>query len=97
MGENILPVRGGKEETNGGAEKRRNDSQGGWIVQKFGGTSVGKFAGNIAEDIVRYVVQSLWGGGVAGKKRTEQNFCCCGDTDWGLETGLMWSLVIGRV
>ncbi|KAL5319611.1 hypothetical protein ACEPPN_012666 [Leptodophora sp. 'Broadleaf-Isolate-01'] len=31
----------------------RNDSEGGWIVQKFGGTSVGKFAVNIAEDIVR--------------------------------------------
>jgi aspartate kinase len=24
-----------------------------WVVQKFGGTSVGKFALNIAEDIVR--------------------------------------------
>jgi hypothetical protein len=34
--------------------KRGNDSRGGWIVQKFGGTSVGKFAVNIAEDIVRY-------------------------------------------
>ncbi|KAH7393255.1 aspartate kinase-like protein [Cadophora sp. MPI-SDFR-AT-0126] len=31
----------------------RNDSEGGWVVQKFGGTSVGKFAVNIAEDIVR--------------------------------------------
>ncbi len=26
-----------------------------WIVQKFGGTSVGKFAVNVAEDIVRCV------------------------------------------
>jgi aspartate kinase len=26
----------------------------GWIVQKFGGTSVGKFADKIAEDVVRY-------------------------------------------
>lgn len=25
-----------------------------WIVQKFGGTSVGKFPDKIAEDIVRY-------------------------------------------
>jgi hypothetical protein len=33
--------------------RRGNTSQGGWIVQKFGGTSVGKFAVNIAEDIVR--------------------------------------------
>ena len=32
-----------------------NDSEGGWVVQKFGGTSVGKFAREIAEDIVRYV------------------------------------------
>jgi hypothetical protein len=39
-----------------GAGIRRN-SQKGWVVQKFGGTSVGKFAGNIAEDIVRYVPQ----------------------------------------
>ncbi|XMA12276.1 hypothetical protein WAI453_005067 [Rhynchosporium graminicola] len=30
-----------------------NNSEGSWIVQKFGGTSVGKFAVNIAEDIVR--------------------------------------------
>jgi len=27
-----------------------------WVVQKFGGTSVGKFAVQIAEDIVLYVV-----------------------------------------
>jgi hypothetical protein len=26
----------------------------GWIVQKFGGTSVGKFAEKIAEDVVGY-------------------------------------------
>ena len=26
----------------------------GWIVQKFGGTSVGKFAEQIAEDVVGY-------------------------------------------
>ncbi|KAF4632600.1 hypothetical protein G7Y89_g5524 [Cudoniella acicularis] len=32
---------------------RRNQSSRGWVVQKFGGTSVGKFAVNIAEDIVR--------------------------------------------
>jgi aspartate kinase len=25
----------------------------GWIVQKFGGTSIGKFAEKIAEDVVR--------------------------------------------
>ena len=34
--------------------RRRNDSSRGWVVQKFGGTSVGKFAVKIAEDIVRY-------------------------------------------
>ena len=34
-------------------KERKNDSQGGWIVQKFGGTSVGKLPINIAEDIVR--------------------------------------------
>ncbi|KAI9786862.1 MAG: Aspartokinase [Geoglossum umbratile] len=32
---------------------QRNTSPGGWIVQKFGGTSVGKFAVNIVEDIIR--------------------------------------------
>ncbi|KAI8630187.1 aspartate kinase [Xylariaceae sp. FL1651] len=32
---------------------RRNTSPQGWIVQKFGGTSVGKFPRNIACDIVR--------------------------------------------
>ncbi|KAI2615903.1 aspartate kinase [Hypoxylon sp. NC1633] len=31
----------------------RNTSSQGWVVQKFGGTSVGKFPDNIAEDIVR--------------------------------------------
>lgn len=51
--------RGGAVENGQVREKRRNDSEGGWIVQKFGGTSVGKFAGNIAEDIVRYVLQLL--------------------------------------
>ncbi|KAI9850689.1 MAG: Aspartokinase [Thelocarpon superellum] len=30
-----------------------NVSEGRWIVQKFGGTSIGKFASNIAQDIVR--------------------------------------------
>jgi len=34
----------------------RNDCKAGWVVQKFGGTSVGRFAGNIAEDIVRWVL-----------------------------------------
>lgn len=34
---------------------RKNDSPNGWVVQKFGGTSVGKLPVNIAEDIVRYV------------------------------------------
>ncbi|EHL01683.1 putative aspartokinase [Glarea lozoyensis 74030] len=35
------------------SERRKNNSNAGWVVQKFGGTSVGKFAVNIAEDIVR--------------------------------------------
>lgn len=29
-----------------------NDAKGGWIIRKFGGTSVGKFAAKIAEEIV---------------------------------------------
>jgi len=31
----------------------KNESSNGWIVQKFGGTSVGKFPDKIAEDIIR--------------------------------------------
>ena len=31
----------------------QNDNSKNWIVQKFGGTSVGKFADKIAQDIVR--------------------------------------------
>lgn len=31
-----------------------NTSDFGWVVQKFGGTSVGKFPDKIARDIVRY-------------------------------------------
>lgn len=52
-------------------QRRRNDSEGGWIVQKFGGTSVGKFAANIAEDIVRCVVflLVLLQEGAGGKKQ----------------------------
>jgi aspartate kinase len=43
----------GKRE--GSQSSWKNDSEAGWIVQKFGGTSVGKFAIKIAEDIVRWV------------------------------------------
>jgi aspartate kinase len=39
--------------TNGHAQMKKNDASGGWVIQKFGGTSVGKFAEKIAEDIVR--------------------------------------------
>jgi aspartate kinase len=42
--------------TEGSQSSWKNGSEAGWIVQKFGGTSVGKFAVNIAEDIVRWVV-----------------------------------------
>ncbi|KAI1761351.1 aspartate kinase [Hypoxylon sp. FL1150] len=35
-----------------------NSSSGGWIIQKFGGTSVGKFPDIIAEDIVRSNLKS---------------------------------------
>ncbi|KAH0537830.1 hypothetical protein FGG08_005443 [Glutinoglossum americanum] len=31
---------------------QRNTGSGGWIIQKFGGTSIGKFAVNIVEDII---------------------------------------------
>lgn len=38
---------------------RKNDSRGGWVIQKFGGTSVGKFPKQIAENIVGYVSTKL--------------------------------------
>ena len=60
---------------NGGAK-------GGWVVQKFGGTSVGKFACNIAEDIVRCVIV-VWG---EEKRREERR--------WGLNYA---NWLIGRV
>jgi hypothetical protein len=44
----------------GQKQRKKNDSQGGWVVQKFGGTSVGKFPVNIAEDIVKYVFFFLY-------------------------------------
>jgi aspartate kinase len=37
----------------------KNPSGHGWVVQKFGGTSVGKFPDKIADDIVRYEVPPL--------------------------------------
>ncbi|KAK3997661.1 putative aspartokinase [Cladorrhinum sp. PSN332] len=36
----------------------KNTSTNGWVVQKFGGTSVGKFPDNIAEDIIRTHVEN---------------------------------------
>ncbi|KAI9049152.1 hypothetical protein LZ554_007000 [Drepanopeziza brunnea f. sp. 'monogermtubi'] len=53
-----LPVRvnGSAEPTpveSEAGQRWRNNSEGDWVVQKFGGTSIGKFAVNIAEDIVR--------------------------------------------
>jgi len=32
--------------------RKKNSAVGGWIIQKFGGTSVGKFPAQIAENIV---------------------------------------------
>jgi aspartate kinase len=31
----------------------RNNSDSPWVVQKFGGTSVGKFLDNIANDVIK--------------------------------------------
>lgn len=39
------------QQASGASERNGRES---WIVQKFGGTSVGKFADKIAEDIVKY-------------------------------------------
>lgn len=35
-----------------------NNAEHGWVVQKFGGTSVGKFADKICIDIVKSVILS---------------------------------------
>lgn len=48
-----IVANGHRDPSIAGEKRWRNDSEAGWVVQKFGGTSVGKFAGNIAEDIVR--------------------------------------------
>jgi aspartate kinase len=51
-------------QANGGHGLRKNDAKGGWIVQKFGGTSIGKFPEQIADKIVRHVALepvALWG------------------------------------
>jgi aspartate kinase len=40
------------------AELQGNQAEGGWIIQKFGGTSIGKFAAKIADDIVRINIGS---------------------------------------
>ena len=37
----------------------RNDKSKPWIVQKFGGTSVGKFPDQIADKIVKYAIMLL--------------------------------------
>lgn len=39
---------------------RNDDNSRQWVVQKYGGTSIGKFADRIAEDIVRYVWMYRW-------------------------------------
>ena len=38
-----------------GSNLLRNDPGKKWVVQKFGGTSVGKFPDSIVEDVVKYV------------------------------------------
>lgn len=43
----------GSSNTNGVLRDDDSSPDMGWIVQKFGGTSVGKFAEKIAEDVVR--------------------------------------------
>ena len=37
----------------------RNDPEKKWVVQKFGGTSVGKFADRVVEGVVKYICQFL--------------------------------------
>ena len=44
-----------KNETVNTLLRNNSNSDMGWVVQKFGGTSVGKFAEKIAEDVVSYI------------------------------------------
>lgn len=55
MGSNVL-VNGYHNDPS--LQQYRNNKSNPWIVQKFGGTSVGKFANRIAEDIVRCGMQA---------------------------------------
>ena len=41
------------EDDNSSSLQHRNHDPKPWVIQKFGGTSVGKFADKIAEDLVR--------------------------------------------
>jgi len=52
---------------NSPAELAAESAQKPWVVQKFGGTSIGKFAVNIAEDIVRYVPTWILVSGARGR------------------------------
>jgi aspartate kinase len=44
----------GRQAVNGMGLQSNSNQSIGWIVQKFGGTSIGKFAEKIAEDVVGY-------------------------------------------
>ena len=44
-----------------------------WLVQKYGGTSVGKFAAAIAEEIVPYVLVNEYY--ITGFYGSQSNFC----------------------
>lgn len=47
----VSPITNGCTQAHNGLEG--NDISKGWIIQKFGGTSVGKFAKTIVRDIVK--------------------------------------------
>lgn len=59
--QNIPWIMGSHHLVNGYQDSRdllHNHSSKPWVVQKFGGTSIGKFADKIAEDVVRWAFRS---------------------------------------
>ena len=59
----------------------RNDPKKKWVVQKFGGTSVGKFADRVVDDVVKYICQVLKKQAVIdleSQTRTRGEPRCCG-------------------
>jgi hypothetical protein len=49
-----MTLANGRQAVNGAGLQTNSNQSIGWVVQKFGGTSIGKFVEKIAEDVVGY-------------------------------------------